>query len=240
MRQFLSTLTTEKILNEPLPIQKLISDSLYYPSAGFDGGVVEYFSQQFQSFVYCDYGIEEDDFLNQIDTFHGYSILAQRHVLKEEITPEGWRPEIPPGLTMHDYFRERGFIKKPFANWAIYERNPDKDHFHGPERFSVIYISGEGVATYQALYWTHQTSAKAVAMIQPGNAWGGNWANFRDPEGPFAWVLAENPHGTPETIIHGGHGNFHQDLHWSGYQYSHTIENYYGYEGEVSIYNRIN
>jgi hypothetical protein len=25
-----------------------------------------------------------------------------------------------------------------------------------PERFSLLYIGGEGVATYQALYWTHR------------------------------------------------------------------------------------
>lgn len=63
----LTQLTPDQITNDPVPIQELLKNSLYYPSAGFDGGVVKFFSKEVQSFIYCDYGFHEKEFLAEMD-----------------------------------------------------------------------------------------------------------------------------------------------------------------------------
>src|SRR5674476_982995 len=56
------------------------------------------------------------------------------------------------------------------TNLAVYERLEKFDDNFGPLKFSLLYIGGEGVATFQALYWAKKKTAKAVAIIQYGKA----------------------------------------------------------------------
>lgn len=60
---------------------------------------------------------------------------------------------------------------KPFCHWFIMEREKDFDETHGPERFSLLYICGEGVATYLQLYNANNIVPIAIAVIQPGTGW---------------------------------------------------------------------
>ena len=53
----LLALTEEDVLNGALPLNKILQNSLYYPSSWFDGGVVKYCNENFRdkdinSFVY--------------------------------------------------------------------------------------------------------------------------------------------------------------------------------------------
>ena len=48
------------------------------------------------------------------------------------------------------------------------ERDDDFGEDHGPERFSLLYVRGEGVATFAGLYAANKVSPKALAIIQPG------------------------------------------------------------------------
>ncbi len=239
----LQHISAEKMKDEPVPIQELLKDSLYYPSSGFDGGVVKYFSSYTQSFIYCDYGIKEDEFLREMNGFYGYHVLSSRALNPSELTPTGWQMKLPPRLQAQEYLRERRFIKKPFAHWVVYERNEDFDESHGPKRFSLIYIGGEGVATYQALYWSNQVSPKILAIIQPGTAFGGNYTDFCKKDGYLAWVALNNPNGTPEMILYGGYGEgYENNFDWDGYKMIRSIHGYYpiGQYGMVTVWNRKN
>jgi len=240
---FIDELTPDQILNGVLPINELLENSLYYPSCGFDGGVVKFCGKEIQSFIYCDYATGKIELLNQLNSFKGYDILANRSLVINELIPNGWNSQLPPNFNIDTYYRYRDEFKKPFANWVVYERKSDFDETHGPMRFSLIYIGGEGVATYQALYWSNKKTAKALAIIQPGHGFGFNWTNFSELAGPLKWVISNNPHGCPDFILYGGFGSDYTDLNWGGYELEKTITPYYtslnNLGGSVTIWRKV-
>ena len=232
---WIDKLTIDDIISQPIPIANILTDSFYYPSCGFDGGIVKDCNTKardfnIQSFIYSDYATGQEAFEKMQNTFVGYQILGSRNVTQAELTPSGWQPHLPPNFNKNEYLQYKEEWKKPFANWTVYERNEDKTELHGPKRFSVLYIGGEGVATFQALYWTHKISPKAIAIIQPGTAFGLNWTNFTKKDGHLAWAVNNNPAGLPNYIYYGGYtwiGNFNSDFDWENYNQIRKIEYYY-------------
>ena len=209
-------LKPEDVNAGPLPVSDILNASLYYPASGFDGSVIKECNTRsrrlgIRSFVYCDYAVGEEAFLSSQDDFLGYHVLAGRPVQKGEMAPSGWRPVIPPGVDMERYVRYRD-VWKPFAHWMVYERDADRTEEHGPARFSLLYVGGEGAATFQALYWSNRKSPSAIAIIRPGTGWGFNWTDFRNPDRPFAWVVMNNPVEVPEWAF-----CVEEDFKWPGY-----------------------
>lgn len=236
----IDNLTEDEILNGHFPLEDLLKNSFYYPSSGFDGGIVKFFAKELQSFIFCDYATGEEELLRQLNTFRGYRILGNRSLRQDELVPNGWTMQAPPSINSQQYYKYKSVFKKPFAHWAVYERMNNFSETHGPNRFSLIYIGGEGVATYQALYWSNKISAKALAIIQPGTGFGLNWTDFRSSNGALAWVVMNNEFGKPETIFYGGIGNGYNDFNWDEYELTNTIRPYYSRQqpGEVTIWTR--
>jgi len=241
---FLDNLTKTQIENGKFPLEDVLHNSFYYPSCGFDGGIVKDCNTlgaqlKIVSFIYCDYATGEL-FKSQQNTFAGYHIFGTRNVSHSELTPKGWQLQIPPNVNLQDYQRYKGYWK-PFINWTVYERDENQGDERGPEKFSLLYLGGEGVATYQALYWSNNFTAKALAIIQPGTAFGGNWTDFTAKDGALAWVVNNNPSGSPDIIYYGGYGQGYNDLDWKGYTASRLISSYYlGMSGEVRIWGKAN
>jgi hypothetical protein len=240
---FLDTLTTLQIENGEFPLKEILQDSFYYPSCEFDGGVVKDCNTlgrelDIVSFIYCDYAVGEQAFKKLQNTFVGYHILGSKPVRPSMLTPNGWWPQFPPNLVMHRYQTYKD-LWKPFINWTVYERDENRGNEHGPLRFSLLYIGGEAVATYQALYWTNKAFAKALAIIQPGTGFGLNWTDFRDKDGHLAWVVNSNPSGQPKKIYYGGIGKGYDDFKWRGYSEERMINSYYyKNQGEVRVWSR--
>ena len=99
---------------------------------------------------------------------------------------------------MGDWF---GNEKKPYCSWSIFQLREDVPAIHGPPRFSLLYLCADGVAAFQALYYANSASPKAVAVIQPGTAFGGNWTDFENPSGIFADTVLGNPQGSPQILL---------------------------------------
>lgn len=241
---FLDHLTREKIENDVFPLKEILENSLYYPSSEFDGGVVKDCntlgrSFKIENFIYCDYSVGEEKFWIEQDTFYGYHVLGSRNLTYSDLTPNGWNQVFPPGFSFQDYYLYRAYWKK-FINWTVYERDSNKGENHGPKRFSVLYLGGEGVATYQALFWTNNLTPKALAIIQPGTNNGLNWTDFTDYQGPLAWVVKENPAGQPNIIYYGGHGEHNIILNWPGFTQIREISPYYSFNGRVGVWERKN
>lgn len=237
---WLVNITQEQIESGMFPLKDVLQNSFYYPSCGFDGGIIKDCNTMGRdlnivSFIYCDYATGEQAFRQEQNSFVGYHVLGSRSVSHSELTPNGWRPKFPPNFNLQDYQRYRD-TWKPFINWTVYERDDNRDDNHGRTRFSLLYLGGEGVATYQALYWTNKISPRALAIIQPGTGFELNWTDFRDGNGALAWVVNNNPVGQPEFIYYGGYGNGYSDFNWNGYIQSRIIRPYYIEEGEVRIW----
>jgi hypothetical protein len=157
------------------------------------------------------------------------------------LIPNSWNQKIPPMVDPEEYHKYYDQNIKPYAIWTVFQKKRGNFDIDTPNRFSVIFICGEGVATYQALYWSNNLRPKALAIIQPGTAFGGNWTDFADEDGPFGWVVKNNPAGLPQLIYNGGHGSNHPKEFWKGYKFMDTIYNYYPnrefqYQGTVNSF----
>ncbi len=211
MPEWLARLQPAQLEASVFPLGEALRHSLYYPAAGFDGRPVQFLGGFIHSFVYVDYGMEERavDAEMRAPGFLGYDLVGRKRLSERDLAPSGWRPQVPPQfrdqMSRFTDKQENGFIRKPFATWYIFARNHDRGEDHGPQRFSLVYICADGVATYQALYWQGQTAPEVLAIIQPGTGFGGNYTDFRDPDGFFAWtVLRGNGANIPEYLVCGG------------------------------------
>lgn len=182
-----------------LPVTCLLNDAVYYPACGLDGDPIKLLGEHFQSFVYADYGLERNTVTGALKSFRGFEIFAYRDVAISELSPEG--------SIQHPPLFAEDFVRPPFAIWAVLQRASGFASHHGPDRFSLLFIGGEGVATFNTLYCKNGLTPAVVALIQPGHAFGGNWTNFTDPDGPLAHAVMGNPAGNPTWLLEGGVGD---------------------------------
>ncbi len=225
---------------QSLPLRELLEGALYYPSSGTDGDPVKYMGALIQSFVYVDYGYSRASFLEalQREPFAGYRILGSRSVSEAELETQGWRA---PPLSPDEINRVQNAVRRlravPFCEWVVFERLPSMPVEHGPRRFSLLQLCADGVAAFQALYVDKALRPGAIAVIQPGHGFGGNWADFTDPTGPLGRVVASNPAGLPPYMLAGGLGPRSHNLSIRWPQYSRLIRWYpYPRRGEVGIW----
>lgn len=218
---WLRKLSSATITNEPFPLHELLHDSLYYPSSGFDGAPVHYLAGNILSFIYVDQSHSHDEFMIALSSpgFRGYEMVADRLVTERELTPRGWHPTLPTRAD-GEPSRFRDEIKKPFCSWLVFQRCENFPVSHGPSRFSLLYLCADGVAAFQALYVANSAFPKAVAVIQPGHAFGGNWTDYTNPERIFARSVLGNPSGQPEILLYGGYGgcDSYREPCWPDYQ----------------------
>lgn len=202
---WLTRLTAESIQNGPFPLRDILRGSLFYPASWFDGDPVQHLGGHIHSFVYADYGVDEDAFERALRApgFRGYRILGKRAVDEKCLVGRNWDPESvhPEERPRVELFQASG---TPFCTWVVFERLPDFNEWHGPFRFSLLYWCQEGVTAFQKLYVSRRLAPKGVAIIQPGYGFGGNWTDFFAPEGMLARVVLSNPAGQPGLLLCGG------------------------------------
>lgn len=245
---YLNNLSVKDIEHGPFPIKNVLTNSLYYAACETDGGVVKDCNTLNRglgivSFIYADYALGEERLNVALNTFHGYNVFATRNITQSELVPNGWNIKLPPGITPKEYLLFSNQFKRPFAKWVLYERVPEKGSAFGPFRFSLLYIGGEGIATYQALYWTNNACPTVLAIIQPGISFSNNWTDFTISDGYYHWVVANNPNKLmPKQIYFGGvmGRDDYAYFDWPGYNCVRDIEGYYGANrnnrGYVGVY----
>lgn len=117
--KWLVDLTAISINSNPVPLRDLLMDSLYYPSAGFDGRPVKHLAGNVFSFIYVDYGKDHQAFNNALDNpgFKGYEIIGTRSVTEKELNPTNFRPRILPKAGVDGNPQQyRDWVPKPFAH----------------------------------------------------------------------------------------------------------------------------
>lgn len=203
------------------PLQAILEHSLYYPAAEFDGRPVQFLGGFIHSFIYVDYGVQATavDAAALKPGFLGYHMAGSKSLEERDFTPLGWAPRVPPQyrnlMPTFDTMQAEGLVRSPFANWYIFDRDGDRGEDHGPQRFSLVYLCADGVATYQALYWQNQSAPEVLTIIQPGHGCGGNYTNFEEPKGFFAWtVLQGNGPHVPRYLVCGGRGLDYAQAFW--------------------------
>jgi hypothetical protein len=206
----LSDLTPGQIADGPVPLDDLLKDSLYYPASRTDGRPIKLCNTVWRrlgidSFVYCDFDLSVREFLADTHTMRGYHVLAYRHLGPSEYVPEGWTlemvPEVDGRRRYWDSFLGHGGPAHG-ACWVVMERDADRSPAHGPERLSVLFVCGEGLATFQQLYCSRGIAPKMLCFIQ---CWGfaGNWTDFSAWGAPFHRTLDKYRACIPEWLCFG-------------------------------------
>ena len=213
-----------------LPIADILHGSVFYPASGLDGRPVKYLGGFSHSFVYADCNVPLERLTENLQTFKGYRVFCSRSVKKEELCFNPFQPILPNSSDgdPKDLHIEKDF--SPYALWTVYERLPEFDEVHGPERFSLLFVGGEGAATFQALYYSNQCAPSAIVLIKC-DAFTGNWTQFFDPTRVFARSVIQNPHGTPKYLFFCDHS---RTPPWPGYSTSqHTVMSTPNYDGRT-------
>ena len=208
---WLLDLSNATTLPTPIPLTSICSDSCFYPASGLDASPVIILNGFIHSFVFVDYGITRDGYLSEVSSrgFRGYQLALSRDVDRSEIVPDDWRPRMP---RVFDEFRGMDRLMEaqrncvPFGHWSIWKRLEGLDDHVGPPVFSLLFLAGEGLATFQGLYERNRIAPRALAIIQPGHAFGNNWTNFFNAAGPL-WTAIEESTLIPNHLLIGTFGD---------------------------------
>ena len=207
--------------DSPFPgLEKILPDSLYYPACGFNGTPVKYLSGNIYSFVYADYGITRDDFLDHLkgkgedDGFMHYHLVCQREVSRDEIMPANNMDK--------EKLSQMEKESEPFGHWSVWQRN-DKvccDAGSLPLRFSFFFLAGEMSATYQGLYYQKNIVPRILAIIQPGGDSGRGWESPDNNDSFFKEVVSSHKKGLPPYLLYGGFGGpeYYECACWQEYR----------------------
>ncbi|QVM85180.1 hypothetical protein [Novosphingobium decolorationis] len=229
--QWLSELDPAAIPYTDFPLEKILENSLYYPACGFDGRPVQFLGGFVHGFIYVDYLVENQSVVDRASSsesgFSGYRLIGSKELKVSDLAPQGWAPRVPlqfrQDLQKFQSIQRRWTMPEAFATWYVFERASGLSDEHGPMRFSLLHICGDGVTTYQALYHTAGCAPEVLAIIQPGTGFGGNYTDFRDPTGFFAWTVLHNPAGaTPEYLVCGGRLVDYTEAFWPDHYPDHV------------------
>ena len=158
----------------------LSSRVVYYPGSGDDGQGIRTFNEAEYAhvFFHADYGITKADareMLSRENALRGYRLLDLQEIKESALTPRGWRPHVRPRrASFHDDMPAL-IDEKPYCLFAVYEKKEEAD-VRGAQRFAVIQLFGDGIASYDALFANR--NARIDVLILQDHGFGGNYDRF--------------------------------------------------------------
>jgi hypothetical protein len=201
---------------EQFSIADVLTDSVYYPASDNDNHPIYAYSGFSYSFIYVDPHISKEPSLQKL---RGFDLKYSREILERELCFKPYEPMLP---TPKDGNLKKlsemarlpnwaGNDGKPFALWQIYERKPSFN-WGDPDRISVLRITGEGIATYQALYFSNQV--KPLLLFNHCCTCY-TWSIFEERNGFFNRVVLANPAGHPDYLVSR---RVNEEPIWNGYE----------------------
>lgn len=202
-------------------------NAIFYPCSGLDGLSFRFANQikpelNIQNHIFVDYSITEINFLNECNNVHGYSVKESIYLAQEDLSPNGWRPEMPPMLNLQHYQETINLWRanqNSFAYLVKFERISEFGSQHGPETMNVIFIKGEAIATYQALIQNWEFNPKIIIIKCAGWGWGMGYEDFRNPGNSLEWIIKHNPFSNDSLILSD------EDLAWCNINLTEVIDN---------------
>lgn len=174
--------------------------SVYYPGAGFDGQPIHTFNVAHAAYlyIYADYGVEKQVIESKLDSFKGYKVIGKHDIALNQLAP-AWRPHILMTKELVEESRRWATVA-PYCFIAIFERPSDFSDEHGAKRFAVIFIGGDGIATYDALFG-NKNMVTPLAVVLQEHGFGGNYAAFG--RNSIMEEIAEKSGVYPELLLVG-------------------------------------
>ena len=212
--------------NEPMPLwlknykkgDKLDFDEIlshrvvYYPGSYLDGQAVRTFNKAHyaHTFFYVDYILEKERLTEELfkdEAFKGYELYDLREVTQSELLPRPWTP---PQLDPEIIEASKEFVdqnQKPYCLLAIFEREDKYTDDHGAERFAIIFLFADAIATYHAMFIS-QNRVPAVLLYED-HGFGCLYSKFG--HGGLLERLAKDANSYPQFIM------TREGSEWTGY-----------------------
>ena len=193
----------DHVPGKPIDMKAVLnSRTLFYPGSGDDGQPLATFNraQCVHVFLYVDYWLTKEELEEQLAEagFHGYHQIDQIELGENDLTPKGWRAHINPGEIDQEWMRRLAGRVAPYCIMKIFERNDDADESVGSKRFAVIFLCGDGIASYDAVYGNKNAEAPFALVLQD-HGFGGNYASFGD--GGLLEKVAQRAGVFPKLIL---------------------------------------
>ena len=198
----------------------LASRIVYYPGSALDGSPIHVFNSAHAAHVYfyIDYGFSKEE----IERLMSERIPAGYHIYDEpEVTERDLLSHTPQyHLTAEELENVRELYKaarvptqNSFGFLKIYERDDSLGDMHGAERFAVLFLGGDAIASYDAIFGN--TNAAPFACILGNYGFDGSYEFFC--RGGLLETLAKRIHRLPKYLV------CEKDYPWSGYNMLKTV-----------------
>ena len=191
------------------------SRTVYYPGSGEDGQPVKLcaLSHSAHAFIYVDYGVSKETIQDRLrwfggDGFRGYSIEYEQTVSERKLRPGGYQPHVKKSELPDEFYRFASVM--PYALFVVLKRDDDIDDSHGPMRLAILFVGGDGYATYDALYCQEDGTPPPFLVVIEDYGFGGNANRFG--RGGLLEKIARQCDVLPRCMV-VGHGE-----PWSGYE----------------------
>ena len=181
------------------------SRTIYYPGSGDDGQPVKLCAEAHaaHAFVYVDYGVSQQTVSERVchpeRGFRGYALEHAKSVPESDLRPEGWVPHVDPPSKS----RARNIFAtaNPFAWFVVLLRKSGEGYGeeHGPERLAGLFVGGDGIATYDALYCQGDGTSAPFLVVLQDHGFGGNWNRFGG--GSLLERIARRCRALPEYLL---------------------------------------
>jgi hypothetical protein len=176
---------------------------VFYPGSDVDGHAVKIFGSAHAAhcFVMVDYQLSLEDIERNLahekNRFRGYRAILQQPLDLTKLLPSGWtryadRPEM--------HAQSIAQAEAPFALVVILEREPKFDDVHGPARLGLLFICGDGIETFDALF-AQRGSPPIFAVLIHDHAFGGNYTEFGGDG--LLWQVAKRAGAVPNFLVLG-------------------------------------
>lgn len=197
------------------------SRTVYYPGFGNDGHPVSVCARAHaaHAFVYVDYGVSQETVQERVHGigdpgFVGYSVEHEEEVSESDLRPGGWTQHVEPREVGRDSYSFAGVT--PYGLFMVLKRNEDRDDSHGPERFAMLFVGGDGHATYDALYCQDDGTRPPFLVVVEDYGFGANFSAFA--AGGLLEKIARRCDVYPKWLLVGPRGSRGDYRPWAGYQ----------------------
>lgn len=217
-------------------LNNILKDSLYYPACFFDFRPIKEFYGEIQSFVYADYLVKKNEYIDIINGngepyelwdddsgwLESFKPVCQKEIGLNELFPNEWKPNLSPTGNVHEVSLLNRWLDRcePFAHWSVWD-----DAEGSATRFSLLYIASEMSTVYQGLYTRLNTVPQILTIINPG-AIGGEWEDVKNPDCFFRKVISANTAGLPPKLLQATRFSTKSEADWPDYRQKQR--NYFG------------